>query len=332
MNIDSIIKADFSGCILVKQNGNVVFKQAYGFSDMPNRIPNEVDTKFPTASAGKVFVAAGILRLIERGSLKLGDTIGELLDFDLKSIDRGITVKQLLCHTSGIPDYFDESVMTDYGELWRDYPNYRIRTNADLIPLFIDKTMMYPKGERFQYNNTGFAVLGLIIENISGAPFDVYLRDNIFASCGMGDTGYFEMDRLPAKCANAYILDKERGGYYTNIYSVDAKGTGAGGAYTAVSDIDRFWAGLLSGKLIFGSLLEEMLKPQSGSGGKYYGYGVWLHKAGNTFTPYIQGCDPGVSFISSYDTENDVEITAVSNTGSDVWKLRRDIVKMIYGS
>lgn len=78
------------------------------------------DTKFATASAGKVFVAVAILKLIEEGRLSLHDTIGGLLDFDLNHIDLMITVEQLLNHTSGIPDYCDESVITYYSDLWRD--------------------------------------------------------------------------------------------------------------------------------------------------------------------------------------------------------------------
>jgi CubicO group peptidase (beta-lactamase class C family) len=328
--IENIIPDDFSGCVFVKKHGNVIFHKAFGYADMPNRIPNETDTKFQTASAGKAFVATGILQLIEREQLAFGDTIGELLDLDLKAIDRDITVKQLLTHTSGIPDYFDESIMTDYSALWKDYPNYKIRTNADLIPLFIDKPMMYPKGERFQYNNTGYVVLGLIIERLSGVPFDKYLQTNVFEPCGMYNTGHYELDALPAKCANAYIRDEKRGGYYTNIYSVDAKGTAGGGAFTTVSDIDRFWGCLLDNKLISANLSEQMLMPQSGDGSKYYGFGIWFKKEGKgVFTPYIQGQDPGVSFISSYDIAEDTEITAVSNTGDNVWKLRRDLLPVI---
>ena len=154
-----------------------------------NKVPNEVDTKFETASAGKVFVATAILNLIEKKTIDFDTTIGQLLKFDLKQIDPKITVKQLLHHTSGIPDYFDESVMDDYEELWVNVPNYRIRKSSDLIPLFIDKPMMYPRGEKFQYNNTGYVVLGLIIEEITGKPFDVYLQETIFDPSGMTDTG-----------------------------------------------------------------------------------------------------------------------------------------------
>lgn len=326
MKFEEIVEKDFSGCISVVKNGVVLLQKNYGYADLPNKIRNEIDTKFATASAGKVFVAVGILQLIEGGKLNFDDKVGNILDFDLKAIDKKITVKQLLCHTSGIPDYFDESIMNEYDELWRDYPNYKIRTSSDLIPLFIDKPMMYQVGDKFQYNNTGFVVLGLIIEKLAGQLFDEYLQENIFKPCGMFDTGYYELDRLPANCANSYIYDKQRKEYYTNIYSVDVKGTGAGGAFTTVLDIDKFWSNLLDGKLISHKTLEQMLSVQSRSESEYYGYGIWLNKMrNNTYIPYFQGCDPGVSFISSYDTVNNISITAVSNFGCNVWKLRRNI-------
>ena len=97
--------------------------------------------------------------------------------------------------------------------------------------------MMYPRGSRFQYNNTGFVVLAMILESVTGAAFDEYLRDCLFIPCGMTSTGYYELDRLPAKCASNYIYDAETQTYRTNIFSVDAKGTGAGGAFTTVGDI-----------------------------------------------------------------------------------------------
>ena len=86
-------------------------------------------------------------------------------------------MEQLLNHTSGVPDYFDESVMEEYEELWVDFPNYKIRHNSDLLPLFITKQIMYPKGEKFQYNNSDYVLLAMIIEKISGMDFDQYLKN-----------------------------------------------------------------------------------------------------------------------------------------------------------
>ena len=222
-DIKSLIDEGFRGNILIVRKGAVLYESSSGFADLANEIPNTMDTRFATASAGKTFVAVGILQLVERGLIKLGDTLGTLLDIDLKQIDPDVTVEQLLNHTSGVPDYFDETVMGDYEDLWKDYPCSKIRSNNDLFPLFIDKAMMYPRGEKFQYNNTGYVLLAAIIEKISGMDFDAYLKKNIFDVCGMDSTGYFEMDRLPSKCAHNYIYCEKTNDYRTNIFSVGAK-------------------------------------------------------------------------------------------------------------
>jgi CubicO group peptidase (beta-lactamase class C family) len=189
----------------------------------------------------------------------------------------------------------------------------------DIVPLFINKPMMYRAGEKFQYNNTGFVILGLVIEKLTNILFDEYLHKNIFKICGMVNTGYYELDRLPKKCANAYIFDGNRKEYYTNIYSIDVKGTGAGGAFTTVVDVELFWQNLLEGKLVSKKLLQEMFSMQSSSGNDYYGYGMWLDKEEkNNFEPWFTGSDPGVSFISKYNRSKNVCITIVSNTGNNV--------------
>ncbi len=288
-----------------------------------------------TLTAGKVFVAVGILQLIEQGEIRFDDTIGKILDIDLQHIDDEVTVEQLLNHTAGVPDYFDESVMDEYEELWVDYPNYKIRHNSDLLPLFINKPMMYPKGEKFQYNNSGYVLLAMIIEKVTGMYFDRYLKENIFDVCDMKSTGYYELDKLPAKCANHYIYCSDTKSYRTNIYSVDVKGTGAGGAYITVKDIVKFWNNLISGKLMSKKLVSEMLIKQSGDGldaeEGYYGYGMWIidNPHGKDFA-YFQGCDPGVSFLSEYNPNNGMISVLVSNYGDNVWKEMRKIRENFY--
>ncbi len=327
---EELIGPGFRGAGYILQNNEVVLEFTNGYRDYANELPNTIDTKFASASAGKVFVAVGILQLIEKGKLKFDDTIGELIKIDWKAIDRDITVEQLLTHTSGIPDYFDESVMEEYEELWIDYPNYKIRQNDDLLPLFIDKPMMYPKGTKFRYNNTGYAVLAMIIERVTGQAFDLYLKENVFDKCGMTGTGYYELDKLPAKCAVNYLWCNGADDLRTNIFCVDAKGTGAGGAFITVKDIANFWRGLKDGKLLSEEMTETMLSKHSGEGDDpeegYYGYGVWIIDGnGKKDIPYFQGCDPGVSFISEYDPNKDRITVFVSNYGDNVWKIGRDI-------
>ena len=122
-----LIPKDYSGIISVKHKGNVIIEEAVGYADLPNKRPNRLDTIFVTASAGKVFTATGILKLIEQGKLDFESNIGDLLNFDLKRIDPAITVRQLITHTSGIPDYHDESKGGSYSDNFRDFPCYNIR-------------------------------------------------------------------------------------------------------------------------------------------------------------------------------------------------------------
>ncbi len=335
MDIKGMIDSNFRGNIYVVQGNKVLLENVTGYADLPNKIPNTLETKFASASAGKVFVAVAILQLIEQEQIKFDDTLGMLLDIPLNDIDKDVTVKQLLNHTSGVPDYFDESVMGEYEELWINYPNYKIRHNNDLLPLFINKPMMYPKGEKFQYNNSGYVLLAMIIEKVTGMYFDQYLKAHIFDICGMKSTGYYELDKLPSKCANSYIYCADTNDYRTNIFSVDAKGTGAGGAFITVKDIIRFWTNLLEGNLISKALVADMISKQSGDGVDlkegYYGYGMWIidNPSGRDFA-YFQGCDPGVSFISEYNPNNGIISVLVSNYGDNVWKELRKIREKMY--
>lgn len=306
-----------------KDEEQIYFK---GYRDLANQLTIDKETSFPTASAGKFFIAVGIMKLVESNQLSLDKTIGELLPFDLHSIDNNVTLKELLTHTSGIPNYFDEEVMSDYSQLWIDFPNYKIRTSKDLLPLFIDKKMDYPRGERFSYNDSGFVLLGIIIEEVTKKPFDQYLDEIIFKPLKMNNTGYYELDRLPKNCANAYIFDKNQSVYYQNIYSVDVKGTGAGGAFTNATDVRKFWDGLLSYKLLKKETVAFMLKKHVELKGHGYGLGVWLDEQN---FPFFTGEDPGVTFISWCNTKEDRLITIISNYQDNIFALFNEIKKII---
>ena len=320
---------DVRGNIYIVQNGKELLRHSNGYADISNKIPNTFDTRFACASMSKTFVAVGILQLIERGELRFDDKLGSILDMDLGNIDENVTVAQLLTHTSGVPDYDDETC-DDAAGLWADYPNYKIRKNMDLFMISKSKPMIYPKGERFQYNNTGYVLLAMIIEKITDMDFDVYLKKNVFDVCGMESTGYFETDRLPERCATGYLYGSDNVDYRSNIYSVAAKGTGDGGAYVTVSDIVSFWKGLLEYKLLSKETVEAMFTKQSGDGDDpeegYYGYGVWIidNPKGKDYV-YMQGIDPGVCTISEYNPNNGMISVILSNYSDNVWEAMRKI-------
>ena len=204
-----------------------------------------------------------------------------------------------------------------------------------MFPLFTGKPMLYPRGERFQYNNSGYVLLAAILEQAAGMAFDQYLQVNVFDVCGMTSTGYYALDKLPAKCANHYIYCPDTEDFRTNIFSVDAKGTGAGGAFVTAGDVVRFWQGLTEGRLLSPAMVSDMLRKQGGDGGDpeegWYGYGVWLidNPKGRDFA-YFQGCDPGVSFLSEYNPNNGMISVLASNYGDNVWREMRKIRAALY--
>lgn len=324
MNIDKYLNQLKGGTVYLKDN-LLELHHSIGYRDLANEILIDKQTSFPTASAGKFFVAVGIMKLIEQGKISLLTTLKEVLSFKLNLIDDSVTIKQLLTHTSGVPNYFPEDQMEDYSDLWKDYPNYKIRSSKDLLPLFIDKPMEFTKGDHFSYNDSGFVLLGLIIEEVTGKSFDDYLSETIFKPLGMDHTGYYVLDRLPKNCANAYIYDTFEKQYYMNIYSVDVKGTGAGGAFTNALDIKLFWDGLFNQKIISESSLKQMLIKHVTLDGFGYGLGVWLDDLNN---PYFVGEDPGVTFISWYNLNKPQIITIISNYRDDVFSLYRQIKLM----
>ncbi|MEI5993738.1 serine hydrolase domain-containing protein [Candidatus Enterococcus mansonii] len=328
MDLTQFIADDFSGFISITSEQKSLFTKAYGYRDYPNKIENELDTIFGTASGGKTFIAIAIMKLLEEKQLGIDQPITELLSASLPNIDPQVTIHQLLNHTSGIGDYYDEEVITDYAELWTDFPNYKIRKNSDLLPLFIHKKMMYSPGNKFQYNNTGYVLLAMIIEELTHQDFDSYLEEILFKPANMSSTGYYALDRLPANTANAYIFDSKSNEYYSNIYSIDAKGTGAGGCFTTLKDLERFWQTLFSGKIISTHAVNLM---QTTQGSDYYGYGFWLATKNAVAFPYMQGQDPGISFISSYNQNTELMITIMSNLGQDVWKMHRGLSTELSG-
>lgn len=322
MDLKQMIPADFNGFVAVSANDEALLFDAFGYRDLPNQITNNVDTIFGTASGGKTFVAIAIMKLIEDQKIGIDQPINQILSKNLPNLDSSVTVHQLLNHTSGIGDYYDEDVLSDYAELWTDFPNYKIRKNSDLLPLFIDKKMADIPGKKFQYNNTGYVLLATIIEELTRQNFDSYLKQLIFEPAGMTSTGYYALDRLPANVATGYVYDETTSEYYSNIYSIDVKGTGAGGCFTTLKDLDRFWKQLTSGKILSKTAVAMMQTMQASD---YYGYGFWIAQNNDSHFPYMQGQDPGVSFISSYDPSINQQITLMSNLGQNVWSLHKQI-------
>lgn len=323
---------DFSGAILIKESNSVIIEEAYGFSDISNEIKNNINTRFGIASGTKILTAICICKLVDMGLLSFNSLVKDCLDIEFPNFNEEVTIHDLLTHSSGIPDYFDEEIMDDFSELWESTPMYLLREPKDFVPLLKDK-MKFNPGEKFYYNNGGYIVLGLVIENISGMKYVDFVKENIFDKLEMNDSGFFPMDMLPKNCAYGYIEDFQ-GQLKTNIYSIPIMGGPDGGVFITISDMSKLWNGLLGCKLLSEEMTDRLLSPQIYVDKDiYYGYGVWIIKRETeVFKYYLTGADPGVRFISSVYPKESLEITIVSNREFGPYDISMFIEKYVEAS
>jgi CubicO group peptidase (beta-lactamase class C family) len=308
----------------IREQGQPVFQKAFGLADRSAGIANTPDTRFGIASGGKTFTATAICQLVDRGKLTFDARIQDILDIDFPHFDPQVSIHHLLTHTSGIPDYFDEEVESDYAALWRDTPNYKFRRAADFLPMFQQKEMKFAPGARWSYSNAGYLVLGLVIEKLTGLDCCRFIEESVFAPAGMTDSGYYPLDRLPPRTALGYE-DEEDGSWHTNIYSIPIVGQADGGTFTTAADIENFWQALLAGRLMAEATRAAMFTPhqprddKGGSG--YYGYGLWLEvEAGQTESISMVGEDPGWAFYSALYPARQAGVTMLANSVAPAWE------------
>ena len=319
------VDSTFSGVLTVDAGGRRLYARAAGLADRGHRVPNALDTRFQTASGCKVFTAAAALRLVQDGRLSLDDRLADRVDAEFPRFDPGVTLRHLLTHTAGIPDYWDEDGGQDYADLWRERPMYRMESPRDFLPLFAAAPMRFAPGERFRYTDAGFVLLGLIVEAAGGLPFARFVQEAVLAPAGMADTGYFRLDRLPERCAQAYVAEED-GAWRTNIYAVPVAGGPDGGAWTTAADMARFWDALRGGRILDAEHAALLLAPQvetpEEKRSTHYGLGVWLRVAdGEPVCHFVSGWDPGVAFLSAHHPGDGVVITVLRNGNGPLWAL-----------
>jgi len=317
-----------SGTIFVKQKYKPDVFQTFGFRDIVNKLPVNPETSFPAGSLGKIFIAVGIMKLIESKKLTLESEVGNLFSYNFRDINPNVTVKQLLTHTSGIPDYSEEIEYPDFAKRWRSYPNSNIEQTGDASLLFIQQTVEFSKEKKFQYNDLEFVLLGLLIEEIAEQPFDEYINEIIFKPLGMFHTNYYKLDRLPDNCAYPYTygFDKKNKTYYQNIYNNDIIQTGAKEAFTNAFDLHLFWEGLFNYTLLNEETTELLIQRHVALDQEGYGLGIWLDKEDNL---YIVGNEPGVTCISYCDRQTKDEITIISNMQDNIFDLFYELKRQL---
>ncbi|MBM3744273.1 MAG: tetratricopeptide repeat protein [Acidobacteria bacterium] len=266
-HIDELISAyhqldQFHGSALVAEKGQVILKKGCGLANREFGIPNAPDTKFRLGSITKQFTATLVLQLVEQGKLRLDGKIGDYLPECPKKVGERITIHQLLNHTSGIPSYTGFPGFAD--KLSRDP-----LTPLELARMYWEKELEFEPGSRYAYNNSGYHLLGVLIEKITGHPYAKALQERILTPLGMKDTGYDDYNTILPRRASGYrpVLD----GYLNAAYLDMSLPYSAGALYSTVEDLHVWDQALYSDKLLAPKSKDLMFQP----GMNNYGYG-WI--------------------------------------------------------
>jgi CubicO group peptidase (beta-lactamase class C family) len=296
----------FSGCVLVARGEKSIFRRTYGFASKRFKVPNRVDTKFNLGSINKVFTKIAVMQLAERHRLSLEGYISEYLPNYPSDVASKVTINHLLNHTSGMGNYFNEKF-----EASKD----KLRTIDDFLNLFVGDPLSFKPGEKMQYSNAGYVVLGKIIESVSGQDYYDYVRQHIYRSAGMSDSDHYETDLPVPNLAIGHTRIQNqsdrrlRGSWKENSFIIGVKGSSAGGGYSTVDDILRFSIALRNHKLLNQKYTDLVyLSPPPGSTGqieKPSGFGVsgGAPGIGAVFKMYLD-IDYAKVILSNHDPED----------------------------
>ena len=303
-------KGGFNGTWLYAEHGEIVSKGALGFRDPENTLPITEDTIFQLASVSKTFTAAAVMLVVRQGLLHLEDKIVKF--FPELTAYEGVTVRQLLNHTGGVPDYFED--MAWFFKIWRE--EKRVPCNDEIVRFLCESKVepAFVPGEKFDYSNTGYNLLALLVERLSGVPYEDFLQKNIFEPAGMHCTRccHIRRDGIPFEnFARATVLEDDKwvadvdSAKYGNVVAFDGL-NGDDYVYSNIFDMLKWDRALREGKVLTLEEQQQMYAPgklSSGEDSVYdeddgssYGLG-WTTRRDEAFGHVVShsGGMPGVS-------------------------------------
>lgn len=254
------------GAAIVSRSGVVIYKKAFGIADMELNVPMQTEMVFRIGSITKQFTAIAILQLAELGKLSLQDDIKKFIP-DYPTHGKTITVEHLLTHTSGIKSY---TSMESFSELVR-----RDMKPEELIDTFKNQPMDFEPGEKWSYNNSGYFLLGFIIEKISGKSYEQYIKENLFTPAGMNNSAYDHPNQIIKNRVKGY--QKSDQGFENAAYMSMTLPYSAGSLISTVDDLAKWNRAVNSYKLVSKKWIDKAHTDFKLNNGKStrFGYG-WL--------------------------------------------------------
>ena len=294
----AIQKHNFMGAVLVARGDEILLNKGYGQANTEWNIPNTPATKFRLGSLTKQFTAASILLLEERGKLAITDPVSKHLP-DAPAAWSAITLHHLLTHSSGIPNF---TSLPEYAK-FQPFPT----TVEATIAVFRDKPLDFAPGDRMSYSNSGYLLLGHLIERISGQSYETFLKTNILDPLAMNDTG---LD------SNATIIPRRAAGYTSGPNGLANAGFihmsvphAAGAMYSTTEDLLRWERGLFGGKVVSDASLRKMTTPFKNN----YALGVSVVTLNGKTRIVHGGGIQGFNTALSYDPDARIVVVVLAN-------------------
>lgn len=316
--INSYLKMErFSGSILIAQKGEILLSKGYGMANYEHNVPNTSKTKFRLGSLTKQFTALAIMQLQEKGLLNVEDPIIKYFP-DYPEVGKMITIHHLLTHTSGIPGFTE----------FADYQKTKMIPTSleEIIARFKDIPLEFAPGEKYDYSNSGYILLGVIIEKVSGLSYKMFLEENIFQPLKMTSSGYDHHNLILKDRAAGYILSD--GGLINADYIDMSIPHGAGALYSTVEDLYIWDRALYTEQLVKRSSLDKVFTPFLGN----YGYGWVIVDSFNRKAAAHQGGIDGFATCITRFFNDEICIIVLSNIeNAPVGQISRDLAAIILG-
>jgi CubicO group peptidase (beta-lactamase class C family) len=317
--LDQYMKAQtrikgFSGSVLVVQKNKILLNNGFGLADRQWGLANTPSTKFRIGSITKQFTAACIMQLVEQGKLSLDDRLNKFFP-DFPKGD-SVTIHMLLNHSSGIASYTDQK---DFGAVSRlSWPR------DSIISFFRNRPYNFPPGTGWKYNNSGYFLLGSIIEKITGQSYSDYLRQHILAPLGMNNTGTDNTDTILPQRAYGY---SKRGKSFVNAQWIAMEWPfSAGVIYSTTEDLYKWDRALLGNNVINATSRQKMFTP----GKSNYGYGIIIDSLEKHFRIWHNGGIPGFTSNISRFVNDDICIIVLSNNESNADGIAEGLADILF--
>jgi D-alanyl-D-alanine carboxypeptidase len=309
--------------VAVVRGRDTVVMKGYGFADVENDVPATARTVYRIGSITKQFTAADVLKLVEQGKVSLDDSIGRHMP-SLPAAWRGVRIRQLLNHTSGIPSY------TNAGPRWATKMRLDLPHDS-LVGIVANDPMDFPVGSQWRYNNTGYYLLGMLIETMTGKPYGDGLRERQFAPLGLASTIYCDTRPIIKHRAQGYVAGPDRELMNAPPLSM-GQPFSAGSLCSTVGDLVAWQRALASGRVIKPASYMAMITPQGSAMASHYGYGLVRDTLAGHLRILHGGGINGFNSMMQYFPNDSLSVVVLGNTnGPLVDRVAANIARVALG-